>query len=228
LTRGIVRCVDTKILPPDPHHTINHVVVKPVGAAKDFSDHGDSGSVICDDKMRVVALLWGGPETRGVGDGNKYTFGTPISFVEQVLRIRVATNPPMKVWRVPGESAETRLHREVAGTEAGRELLAAYGRHEDEVRTRLRNDRRFVVAWHRGHGPALARSITDLAWRRTAALPSEVDGVPWDTAVTALAASLRGLVSARMVADLERWVPVVAGLGGAAYEAAVAAVVGSA
>lgn len=227
LTRGIVRCVDTHLRPANPPRPdIYHVVVKPVGAVKDFSAHGDSGAVICDERMRVVALLWGGPETRSIPDGNKFTFGAPISFVQKALGIRIATNPPVTVWRVPGEAPLTRLHREVAGTAGGRELLAAYGRHEAEVRARLDGDRRFVVAWHRGQGPALARALVDLAQRRVPALPDRLGDRPWRQVVQELAAALRALPgrpSPVLVADLDRWAPVIARLGGASYADALAA-----
>jgi hypothetical protein len=223
-TRGVVRCVDTHIHPAVAGARVTyHVVVQPVGHGKDFSDHGDSGSAICDERMRVVALLWGGPSTRSVPDGDKFTFGTPIVFVEKALRIRVATNPPVRVWRVPGEAPLTGLHRELAGTAAGRELLAAYGRHEDEVRARLREDRRFVVAWHRGLGPALVRALVDLAQRRAPALPAEVGGRPWRAVVEDLAAALRGPASPALAADVDRWAPVAAGLGGAAHADVLAA-----
>ena len=189
--------------------------------------HGDSGSVICDDHMRVVALLWGGPNTVGVADGNKYTFGTPISFVEKALRIRIATNPPVKVWRVPGDEPLTRLHRDVAASAGGRDLLTAYGRHEAEVRARLAGDRRFVVAWHRRQGPVLARALAGLAQRREPALPDQLGDVPWRQVVEDLAdalCALPGPASPALVADLERWAPVLARLGGASYEDALAAV----
>lgn len=219
LTTGIVRCVGTSL----GRGIVNSdIVIAPVGGEEAFSQKGDSGSVVYDDSGRVVSLLWGGPSSRTAVTATnrtkqKLTWSTPIGVVERELRIRVATNPPVRIWRSPGVAPFTALHRDLAGTATGRELLDAYGRHQAEVRALLADDRRFVLAWHRGGGPQLVAALRELAEQRIGALPATLAGRPWSETVGRLADALPALVGPPLATDIRRLACLIASLGGSSY-----------
>ena len=129
LTHGTVRCVGTSL---GPGHLNSDIVIKPTGGKEFFSQKGDSGSVIYDNDSRVVALLWGGPVTNTAvtptnRESQKLTWSTPIAYIEKSLKIRIATNPPVRIWRTPGETPFSKVHRDLAGTSSGQEILNMYG-----------------------------------------------------------------------------------------------------
>jgi hypothetical protein len=219
LTTGIVRCVGTTL---GGTHLNSDIVIQPSPGKDVFSKKGDSGSVIIDRDGRVVSLLWGGPRTEtAVTQRNRHsqklTWSVPISYVETSLQITVARNPPVRVWHSPGTAPLLAVHRDLAGTATGRELLDGYGRHQAEVRALLAEDRRFVLAWHRGGGPQLVAALLGLAEGRIDAVPTELAGRPWVDVVHGLAGTLPELVSPPFAADIRAVAPLVAGLAGRGY-----------
>jgi hypothetical protein len=223
-TKGLVGCVDLAFRPGYSDTTVPSILIASSGKdAKAFSTYGDSGAVIIDGRHRVIALLNGGAQTV---DEIGFTYAVPIQDVERELGIRVAASSASTWGAVVTPAPPGGPHRAPAGTASGRALLDMYGRHESEVRALLRDSRPFVVAWHRGRGPDLVAALTALAERRAEALPRTIEGRSWADRVAELSAALRGLGSPALARDLDRFAPVLAGLGGRTYDEVLAAVGG--
>lgn len=229
LTHGHVLCVDVKtsdLTLSRKEELARQIVVQSLGREPVFSDEGDSGSVIYDNDWKVIGLLRAGSTERAARDSRRFTLATPIVFVEKLLGIRIATNPPARIWRLPGSSPApplTRLQRDLAtiGPGAG-EILGLYGSHEAEVRALLARRRRFAIAWHRNHGPAMIRALRAVAEDREAALPerfgSGFEARPWAVCTEAICDALAREGSPALVRDVARHRTLAAALGGLAYE----------
>ncbi len=212
-----------------------------------FSEEGDSGSVIYidnsttdnradvvqqifgsppvknPDKAKIVALLWGGePDTIDSTNKKKRTFGSHIETVTDRLTIKIATNSPEVVYQVGGEPkphpAWARIYSDLSGTQRAKELVSLYGKHKEEIRNLLQHSRRFVVVWHRSHGPQIVRALMNLAEKRLPFLPVEFEGQSWADCVDRIADALLDVGSHDLRTDVNRYLPLATQFGGRSYE----------
>jgi Trypsin-like peptidase domain len=197
------------------------VMTGPPQATTRFDKEGDSGSAIYNDAGQVVALLWGGSDE----DANPpfQTVGSPIAKVESMMGITVATNPPAVIYRAGalGIPEVARGYADLGRAAAPAPLADLYDRHQPEVRALLRSNRRFVIAWHRNHGPLMVRSLLDVAEHRLREVPGMLADRPWPECVARIARVLTAEGSAALQADVTHWEPFVARLGGRSYEDAI-------
>jgi hypothetical protein len=224
LTHGIVTDVhfpatSTELSPAKTDQI--EVKTGPPQATKRFSKHGDSGSVIYNDAGQVIALLWGATPDDGNPPYN--TVGSPIMAVQTQLGITISTNPPAVMYRpgLLGGVEATRVYADLGRGGAAAPLVALYELHRPEVRGLLRSNRRFVIAWHRNHGPLLARALLDVAEHRLREVPAMLADRTWADCVARIARVLLAEGSAALRADVARWEQVVADLGGRSYEHAI-------
>ena len=211
-----------------------------------FSLEGDSGSVIYvdnsqdnnanvvqkifgtpsvknPDKAKIVALLWGGQLYPLPGlPNNKASLGSHIEYVVSALKIKIATNSPEVIYQVGGEPiphpAWARVYSDLSGTERVKEFLSLYSKYEDEIRGLLRTSRRFIVAWHRNHGPKMVRALIAVAEKRASFLPVEFEGKSWTQCVATIADVLLDIGSPALRVDVKHYLPLAVKLGGRAYE----------
>jgi hypothetical protein len=210
-----------------------------------FSDHGDSGSAIyvdnstdnaanvvqaifgappakSPDKVKVIGLLWGGgPETIN-GKQVHVTSACHIEPVTTALNIKIATNSPEVVYEVAAEPrphpALERVYNDLSGAEYAKQIVNLYGKYADEITNLLRYNRRFVVAWHRNHGPQMVRSLIDVAENRRPFLPEEIEGQSWADSMEQVACVLLEIGSPGLRADVMRYRSLATRLGGKSYE----------
>jgi hypothetical protein len=212
LTHGTVADID---YPSTKQHQLK---VNPTGG-NDFVRSGDSGSVIYNDAGQVVALLWGGATDPAPHPW--YGVGNHIAEVKSRLQICITKNPPIAGYRVLEKPENVliveRLYRDLREAGAADEAVSLYGRHKAEFRELLRNRRRFIVAWHRNHGPLLVRAVKDVAERQAGSLPAELDGQLWEEAVSGIADAILVDGSAELIGDTRRYMPLIARCGGKSY-----------
>jgi hypothetical protein len=219
LTHGTVADIDY----PSPQYGKQHQLkVNPIGG-NDFVRGGDSGSVIYNDAGQVVALLWGGAIDPAPHPW--YGIGNHIAEVLSRLNIAIMTNPPLAGYRVLEKPENVliveRIYRELREAGAADEAVSLYGRHRAEFRELLRNRRRFIVAWHRNHGPQLVRAVKDVTERQAGLLPTELDGQPWEEAVSGIAEAILVDGSAELIADTRRYMPLIGRCAGKSYAEAL-------
>jgi hypothetical protein len=219
LTHGTVADIDY----PSPQYGKQHQLqINPTGG-KDFVRAGDSGSVIYNDAGQVVALLWGGATDPAPHPW--YGIGNHIAEVLSRLNIAITTNPPIAGYRVLEKPENVliveRLYRDLREAGAADEAVSLYGRHRAEFRELLRNRRRFIVAWHRNHGPQLVRAVKDVTERQAGLLPTELDGQPWEEAVSGIAEAILVDGSAELIGDTRRYMPLIGRCAGKSYAEAL-------
>jgi hypothetical protein len=90
-TFGSVTSIDFSVVNDGGITMVNQILIHTSARQADFSDHGDSGSVIINDQFQIVGLLWGGKTSSGV------TFACPIAAVLSQLNISIITDnyPPL-------------------------------------------------------------------------------------------------------------------------------------
>jgi hypothetical protein len=215
LTHGTVADLD---YPSPQYHKQHQLRVNPIGG-KDFARSGDSGSVIYNDAGQVVALFWG--TATDPAPHPWYGIGNHIAEVLSRLNIAITTNPPVAGYRVLERPENVliveRVYRDLRAAGAADEAVSLYGKHQAEFRELLRNRRRFIVAWHRNHGPLLVRAVKDVAERQAGSLPAELDGQLWEEAVSGIADAILVDGSAELIGDTRHYMSLIARCAGKSY-----------
>jgi hypothetical protein len=196
-----------------------------------FSMKGDSGAAIVNLQGEVVGILFSGSPLS--------TLAAHIENVELILGIQLATTQQAGVVKqVPkvagdpifafaamaqaeaGAAAPTfaRAYEEVVQTAAGKELLHAVRRHENEVRSLIDTNRRIAAAWRRNGGPQILNGIFRAIRLPDQRLPSEVAGRSLMERLTAIQRALARYGSPALSSDLARYVPQLAALGGLTFD----------
>lgn len=178
-----------------------------------FVEKGDSGSVVVDDKVRVVALLWGG----SLGTG----LATPIAPVTQQLNITILTGEQSGGRRLEVEGQDGRLDEQLLAdleqSQVGRELVGLYGEHHEEVRSLILRKRPVNVAWHRQQGPRILRAFLEGMLSPDTPMPTEIDGRDVRASLEHLEAAFLKHGSPKLRADILRRGPEVYSLVGLSY-----------
>jgi hypothetical protein len=182
-----------------------------------FSKEGDSGAVVYNDSNEIVGLLW------GHGGGTQITsFACHITTVLAAFPgLRIAKNPPETIYRTPGirklPPMVERVHRDLAASGCIDYYVGLYGKHLEEFRWLFAHSRHFVSAWHRNHGPKIVRALMDLVEDRIAVLPATFEERLWSECLYRIGGALLYTGSARLQADVVRYLTFSAGLGGRKY-----------
>jgi len=222
LTRGVIASIHSTT--QSPPHT-GQIEVAPVGRDY-FSQEGDSGSVVYNDSGQIVGLHWGGDD-QSQGKPPFNSFANHISRVLNTLAlmptgpIRIATNPPEVIYRVPGvrnlPPALERVHKDLVAAGCSEKYLRLYGTHKDELTWLLEHSRLFISAWHRYNGPIMVRELISLAEERTKALPEKFGERTWADCVRRIAGALLLTGSSLLQFDVVHYIPFMTSLGGRTY-----------
>ncbi|MQA95425.1 MAG: hypothetical protein GEV11_12530 [Streptosporangiales bacterium] len=89
--------------------------------------------------------------------------------------------PLARSWYAQGRPPDELLaafRAQLAATAVGRQLLAFWDTHQDELLRLVRTDRRVTIAWHRGGGAAVLQYLLRMITRPELVLPETIDGVP--------------------------------------------------
>jgi len=174
-----------------------------------FSLPGDSGAPVVDKNNRIVGLLSGGTWQDIFVKGRTETVSIPTGSSQAIfiqaaldhLNVQIlpagqhTTGTPVIVpglalerdFRIPVDWSVFNAVREgIEGSERGSNLIVLFRRHFDEVRHLIHHRRRVTVAWHRYKGPGFIAAIARTSQLPSWPIPTEVDGVRVDDALSAL------------------------------------------
>ena len=174
----------------DCENIIHIVATEPnCEGVNDFSDHGDSGSAIVNEKQEIIGLLFGGE--RGA-DGVDITWACHIHPILKEMKITLisspkSNNPSQKRNSVPqndlfivDESSKSRLSTlqdQFLQFKNGQDLYNVFMQHRFEVISLINHSRPVTIAWHRHSGPAFVahfvKSFHDIDYR----IPLEIKGI---------------------------------------------------
>lgn len=217
-TRGVIASIHSTTT--DPEHS-GQIEVAPLDRDY-FTQVGDSGSVVYNDNNQIVGLHWGGdpkPPRHSYANHITRVLSTLGSFPTGAIRI--ATNPPDMVYRVPGvrklPPALERVHRDLVEAGCAGQYVQLYGKHREEIRWLFEHSRHFVSAWHRSNGPHMVRAMMDLVENRIGVLPEQLGGRTWRECVHRIAGALLFTGSEQVQSDVLRYISGVASLGGRSY-----------
>ena len=162
-----------------------------------FSDHGDSGSVIVNEKNRIVGLLFaGGPVTvKGVTfsitcachihpvvDRLKITIiGSPAASPTGKRNIAIEEPNPLESTTYLSKEEERQKFEKIKSnllhTEGGDDLLQIFEKHRPEVVAAINHIRPVTIAWHRHSGPAFVAHFVKSFHEKNYQMPQTVKGI---------------------------------------------------
>jgi hypothetical protein len=116
-----------------------------------------------------------------------------------------------------------RVREDLRSSAVGRLLVELLERHGTELTRLPHQDRRFRLAWHRGGGSMLVRSVLRVLADPDRTLPVTMDAVPLMTCLDRLLAELRRCVSPATMVDLVRVRSALPDLAGLSYQGIVEA-----
>ncbi|HYI09826.1 MAG TPA: hypothetical protein VEK57_12250 [Thermoanaerobaculia bacterium] len=247
-TKGIIACYSEKLPSEGNCYAFSKEPIGDLGMVfydqylirsvnnKPFATDGDSGSVVLDQQNRVVALLWGWIEEKGMG------LATPIGVVLDALGIEIPVetvantirtvpaapapaaggqpaSPPAPVpalapmLRQKLRDAET----EVASTAEGRRYRDTVRNHVAEVRLLLRENWRVAAVWNRYAGPGLMQAIIHAVNKPDEPMPVVLNDRPLAECVTRISAIFRRFGSPALAEDVRAHERLLLTLGGATY-----------
>jgi len=117
----------------------------------------------------------------------------------------------------PAPAALHRLSDDLDGSQAGRDLISFWLRHQGELTALVDGNRRVAAVWHRTGGPALLQLLVRMLSRPGLTLPSTVHGQPLGAALARIAAAFARHSSDALRADLDRVVRSLPDLSGLTY-----------
>jgi hypothetical protein len=191
---------------PDPSkHTGFHVEAANPRTDR-FSDHGDSGSVILNDSLQVVGLLWG-----GVDEPPFFTACSNILDVMSELGITMpnpnwAANDEAEVVEGAFYTIDPRLQQyedELNKSANGRGVLRVIKSQVDEVGDLVHHNRAVTVAWNENKGPEFVKAYEVAQHDPTKQLPKTVAGVELQTMLTNMGDVLKQQGSPALQHDIE-------------------------
>jgi hypothetical protein len=137
-----------------------------------------------DENNIVVGLLWSiDAATETLGYANLITnvcatmgitiltTGTPGTIA--LGAVNVAEEPDVAMTAQPLDALVAQLER----SDAGRDVLAFFRRHNREIDELLRTNREVKVAWNRFYGPSFTAHLVKSARDPSHRLPAEIEGV---------------------------------------------------
>jgi hypothetical protein len=207
-----------------------------------FSAPGDSGSSVVNLSGDVVGLLWGGydvfayatPIDQVVAAFPSWTFNfapapaagqaadavrtvpSPAAHMEAAPEaLAAATRPVLVSGRL--EARLNEVEREVTASPAGKQYAQLIRCHFAEGQTLINKNRRVATAWHRNFGPEILQAVLRMIQRRDFPLPKEIHGKPLSECLDQLERVMGRYASPGLSADLDQYLPRLAGLAGLTY-----------
>jgi hypothetical protein len=195
---------------------VGQMAIQNVNTAVQFSDVGDSGSVVIDEFNRIVGLVFaGGKDAASVPTGF-VTLANQISDVLTALNIRIPYSSDVKVTaggaladvprvveaRIPEPYRALRERMEQRERTA---LIFGLGKqHAGEIMRLINHCRPVTVAWHRSQGPALLATLMGAVRDGHHRIPARVKGVALHEALERMREVLAKHGSASLRATMER------------------------
>lgn len=198
-TWGIVDTINAEIPPGELQEKkmIHQITIKPApeetfiettNRKRAFSDGGDSGSVILNEKSEIVALMHGGNPDRDVVD---ITYASHIQDVLDALKddgleMIIEKSPPKGslIEQAPeGRSIDkqvrpaTDIKEKLLHYEQGKLLLNLFDTHHQEILALLNHERQVTVTWQRNQGPAFVAHLVKSAQDPLYIIPEAVESI---------------------------------------------------
>lgn len=222
LTGGVVDSINTHVLSKDGTPagiTRTNVIVMTPNPNRDVrqgqtlfaADHGDSGSLVVNDKSEVVGLLFGGTAALDAQGHALPIINAHLLPINDILSKITGAGVPVTVattqvngeeYTVPGgqpvaapapprelmpsgysglvsyEEVIGRVGRDLEASVAGRVLVELWLAHHDEMLELVDRNRRVMIAWHRGGGPAIMQILLRMAADPEQLMPATINGEP--------------------------------------------------
>lgn len=183
----------------------NQIHISPDAGFDHFQWFGDSGSALVNEQNVVVGLCW------GINKNTNDAFANLITDVTSAMGISIinagtAGTIPLggaQVAEVYHGAAVERLDDVVAvleTTASGRDALAMFREHGDEINRLLNENRQVKVSWHRYQGPAFTGHFIKSAREPDHRIPAEIEGVSPANVVLRMSAVLQDEGSAALAA----------------------------
>lgn len=171
------------------------IAIQNVDTTRQFSDEGDSGSVVITNDNKIVGLIFASGHNVPVLGVNQtwVSFANHISDVFTALNIRIPYSSAVVTTSgerlrdapvvmeapipEPYRLLRERLHRH----ENTSRLFSLGERHADEVTRLVNHCKPVTIAWHKSQGPALMATIMSAIRDGSDDLPASVKGIaPYD------------------------------------------------
>jgi hypothetical protein len=230
-TLGIITTINGTVekAAPDGADRIGQIFIKPDPSEKfvefdkhkrAFSDGGDSGSVVLNEKDQIVGLLWGGnPEVDPQVD---VSYACHIKDVleafkakdlELIIEDSPATTSSSLVQSAKIETAgivvrpELEIQEKFSQTGEGKLLLKLFRAHQEEVLNLINHERTVTVAWQRNQGPAFAAHLVKSAQDPSYIIPQVVENISLQQLFTNMATVLKAKGSGSLQNDIDQFGP---------------------
>ncbi|HEX9893178.1 MAG TPA: hypothetical protein VGA78_04610 [Gemmatimonadales bacterium] len=240
LVGGTLRSINTSGTAGTRSYT-NGIVIKPNPDATltgklYFGDFGDSGAALVNDQNDVVGLYTSGPISgaeEGFGKGfpikdliDKFknadsitievASATRLGQVQTVPRAAAANAAPDAGLEV--SPAIRRLQTDLDRTPQGRDLIAVWLHHSEELNRLVNTERRVAAAWRRANGPEVFRRVIAAAEEPINPLPSDIGGRPAAAVLDEFLREVERYATPALRRDLQRHRPLLASLPGRTYD----------
>ena len=227
-TEGIIMTINGEVPAGEVQEKkmVNQIFIKPAPGEKfqestnnkkAFSDGGDSGSVILNEKHEIVALLFGGNP-----DINKDFDVTYASQIEDVLEALKNDDLEIIIEKSPPKSAtilhapegkivdkpvrhDLALKEKLAEHEQGRLWLNIFEKHHQEILHLVNHDRQVTVTWQRNQGPAFMAHLVKSAQEPLYIVPDTVESISLQYLLIKMIAILKVKGSETLRDDIEKY-----------------------
>lgn len=193
-------------------------------SSREFSDHGDSGSVVVSEQRMAVGLIMGGGGGESfacrmseVESGMNVTINRTVVVAPSSLRVDIGiapepvggvVTPLASIGALQPDADETVwsiVQRRLEETPFGREIGVQVRRHLAEAIDLVNHHRAVMVAWQRVQGPAFLAEWMNGVRNPTVAVPKEINGVTMNSALLRLASVFREYGSPALQQAIDRY-----------------------
>jgi len=194
----------------------NQIHISPEPGFDHFQWFGDSGSALVNEQNVVVGLCW------GINKNTNDSFASLITDVTSAMGISIinsgtAGTIPLggapvaeacqeayqEAYRGPAVDPLDGVIAALETTASGRDALAMFRDHGDEINRLLNENRQVKLAWHRYQGPAFTGHFIKSAREPEHRIPAEIDGISPANVVLRMSAVLQDEGSAALAAAVE-------------------------
>ena len=181
-----------------------------VDSSREFSDHGDSGSVVVSDQRMAIGLIMGGGGGESfacrmteVESGMNVTINRTVVIAPASLHVDAGAAPAPGVARVAplaaavttagaeDETVWSIMQRRLEQTPFGRDVGEQVRRHLPEAIDLVNHHRAVMVAWQRVQGPSFLAQWMNGVRNPSVVVPKEINGVTMNSALLKLASVLK-------------------------------------
>ncbi|WP_028981320.1 hypothetical protein [Sporocytophaga myxococcoides] len=177
-----------------------------------FSDAGDSGSIIIDEHINIVGLLWGGD--LDLHSDYDVTFAIPIvkvldalsnSGLETTLESTPAVRSKLQELQSPKEvGIDKDIKRRLQESTHGTLVMSLFETHQKEIIHLINHNRKVKIAWQRLQGPSFVAHMMNSLNDPTYIIPRKVKDISRQDLIIKTAAVIREEGSELLQKDIEK------------------------